>query len=121
MGGYIRPRPLPDAPFPEYMYVDYFKYYQYYPEKTNQNVLYQNMPNPFNNSTEITYSTDSNSVSSFINVYNLFNMQVKSIHLTEKGKSKITLSSIGFIPGIYFYQLVVDNKVIDTKKMIVLK
>lgn len=121
MGGYARPRPLPDAPFPQFMYVDYFRYYQFAPEEINQNVLYQNNPNPFTGSTEIEYSTDSNSENAFITIFSLFNLPLKSIQLTEKGKSKITLSISGFIPGIYFYQLVVDNKIIATRKMIILK
>jgi len=120
-GGYTRPGPLPDAPFPEFMYVDYFRYYYFIPNNSSTNILFQNSPNPFFKSTDIEYEVDDDSQNSFINIYNLFGIKIKSVRLSERGVSKISLSSFEFDPGIYFYSLSVDDKVIDTKKMIILK
>ena len=44
---------------------------------------------------------------------------VKSYNLsTFKGKGKLTINGYELTPGMYFYSLIVNNKEIGTKKMI---
>jgi beta-glucanase (GH16 family) len=112
------PYPLPDAPFPEYMFIDYFRYYELKPDTVSQNILLQNFPNPFGNTTEIIYNILNTSSNVFINMYDVVGREIKSVYLTEKGKSKITLDCTGLSEGVYFCSLLVDDKVVDTKKMI---
>ena len=89
MGGYgWAASPLPDAPFPEFMYIDYFRYYHL---NTTNNLLFQNYPNPAKNIFDTEYIVADSSVSSFIIIYNVLGEKVMSIALTEKGKSKITI------------------------------
>jgi hypothetical protein len=51
-------------------------------------------------------------------MYDVVGREIKSVYLTEKGKSKITLDCTGLSEGVYFCSLLVDDKVVDTKKMI---
>jgi hypothetical protein len=87
---------------------------------TTNNLLFQNYPNPAKNIFDIEYIVADSSVSSFIIIYNVLGEKVMSIALTEKGKSKITINSSAFSSGVYLYSLIVENKRIATKKMIIL-
>jgi hypothetical protein len=110
----------PSAPFPQYMHVDYFRYYRVM--LGTENMLFQNSPNPFRSSTEIEYNIGNNSLNSFIEIYTEFGIMINSIRLVENGKSKITLGNENeLLPGFYFYCLRVDDKIVGTRKMIVLK
>ncbi len=120
MGGYdYNSHPRPDAPFPEHMLIDYFRYYQLNPDFFHDNIIFQNTPNPFTGNTVIPYSVDNKSSTSFINIYNTIGKKVKSVKLTEKGNSRIVLDHTGLPSGIYLYTLVVDDKIIGTKKLVV--
>jgi hypothetical protein len=88
------------------------------PDTVSQNILLQNFPNPFGNTTEIIYNILNTSSNVFINMYDVVGREIKSVYLTEKGKSKITLDCTGLSEGVYFCSLLVDDKVVDTKKMI---
>ncbi len=121
MGGFNRPAPEADAPFPEWMYVDYFRYYRPKQEVLSTNILFQNSPNPVTGNTEIGFNIAANTKNVSLNIYDLTGSQIKSFQLTEKGKSKITLLHSDFKPGIYFYSLCVNNLIVDTKKMVVVQ
>lgn len=81
-------------------------------------VLNQNVPNPFAESTEITY----NIPQSFTKAQLIFSTYdgkvIKVVDITEKGSGKLNVFANDLSHGMYSYQLVVDEKVIDTKKMI---
>jgi hypothetical protein len=47
--------------------------------------------------------------------------EIKSYKISQKGFGSIILSSSELKTGIYFYTLIIDNKIIDTKKMILTK
>lgn len=111
------PYPPADAPFPQFMYIDYFRYYQLKPD---HNALFQNYPNPLTNATEIAYYV-SNSANTFIKIYDLAGREIKSVYLADKGKSIIRLDCSDLKSGVYFYRLSVDNVVVGVKKMIVMK
>ncbi|MCK4338496.1 MAG: T9SS type A sorting domain-containing protein [Candidatus Cloacimonetes bacterium] len=97
-----------------------------YPEVQNINKLFQNYPNPFSSSTAISFNLATKShEKAKIKIYNVKGQSVKKL-LIVNGQSSIKwdgkdekcshLSS-----GIYFYQLQIDNKVIDTKKCLILR
>ncbi len=82
--------------------------------------VHQNRPNPFNNSTLISYYLPQASNVSFA-VSNVLGKVVKSDNITaHQGENTITLNASDFSNGIYFYSLTYNNKVV-TKRFIVNK
>ncbi|MCK4654334.1 MAG: T9SS type A sorting domain-containing protein [Candidatus Cloacimonetes bacterium] len=89
--------------------------------------LSQNYPNPFNPSTIISYSTtDEGNVE--LNVYNIKGQLVKKLVNEHQLTGNYTviwdgtdLNERKVSSGLYFYRLKVNDKMIDTKKMILLR
>ena len=84
--------------------------------------LSQNYPNPFNPKTIINYSLFFNTDVE-INIYNIIGKKVTTlINKKQKiGNYKITWDASIFASGIYFYSIIIDKKISDTKKMILVK
>lgn len=82
------------------------------------NVLYQNAPNPFSQSTTIEYSLAENVQKAMICIYDMNGAQLKCIplHLTRYGN--ITINGSELKSGIYIYSLIANGQLIDTKKMV---
>jgi hypothetical protein len=80
--------------------------------------LYQNIPNPFNESSVIKFSIPENSKTAFIIVYDMQGKQLKKYSLT-KGSSQVLVAANEYKAGMYLYSLIVDHKEIDTKRMII--
>ncbi len=87
----------------------------------NDAKLEQNAPNPFNENTCIKYYFPENASKGQINIYSMNGSLVKSIELNEKGNSSITIQANLFHAGIYNYELVIDNSVIEKLQMILTK
>lgn len=81
-------------------------------------VLYDNVPNPFNTETEIKYYIPENTVSASIIIYDLQGREMKSFNIQQKGNGNIIIKSSELYAGMFIYTLIVDNKIIDTKRMI---
>ena len=84
--------------------------------------LSQNIPNPFSNTTTIYYKLfESGFV--HIKVFNHLGIEVKAINeaVKEKGLHKVELNANDLPPGIYYYSLLINGKLSDTKKMVVVK
>ncbi len=79
-------------------------------------VLYQNTPNPFNQETEIAYRIPSG-VSASVNIYNLNGLELKSYPLTDTNGS-IRIAASEFSAGIYIYSLIINNREVNSKRMI---
>ncbi len=81
-------------------------------------VLNQNVPNPFAESTEITY----NIPQSFTKAQLIFSTNdgkvIKVVDITEKGSGSFSIFANDLSHGIYSYKLVVDEKIIDSKRMV---
>jgi len=84
-------------------------------------ILYQNTPNPFSSNTEITCSLPVNTQQAVIYIYNMEGAELKAYPLTQTGFNTITLLGSELSAGMYLYTLVVDNEIIDTKRMILTK
>ncbi len=84
--------------------------------------LYQNYPNPFNPRTVIGYQLTFSSYVS-IKVYDITGKEVFILVNQEQktGTYQVDFPGYGFSSGVYFYSLIVDSKLIDTKKMILVK
>lgn len=81
--------------------------------------MYQNEPNPFNGETTVKYNLPENFKNAHMIVYDLSGKQVASFPITEKGSSSITLTSENLSAGIYIYSIIADNKILDSKRMVV--
>ena len=85
---------------------------------SNSAILYQNMPNPFGDGTVVKYFVPENVTTASIIFYDEFGTEIKNIELPNKGITAVlNLSTLNLASGIYSYSLIVNGKVIDTKKM----
>ncbi len=85
-------------------------------------VLNQNFPNPFNPSTKIRFSIPKTGFIQ-LKIYDVLG-RIKEIPVNEKfqpAEYELTIDGSSYTSGVYFYQLIADGGIIDTKKMIVLK
>lgn len=89
------------------------------PEKYN---LSQNYPNPFNGVSNIEFSVPNTSVIS-LKIYDLNGREIETLYNGKitGGNYKVQWNSKELPSSIYFYSLFVNNKLVDTKKMILVK
>ena len=84
--------------------------------------LYQNYPNPFNSVSSIKYQVLKSSNMKLI-VFNILGKEVVTL-VNEKqtpGIYEVHFDGVNLSTGIYFYSLLVNGKIIDTKKLVLLK
>ncbi|MEJ1242412.1 tail fiber domain-containing protein [Chryseolinea sp. T2] len=82
-------------------------------------VLFQNSPNPFSAGTEVKVSLPESTGYARLMIYTLEGKQVKSLPIQDRGDVTVKVQSgEGLSAGMYLYTLIVDGKVIDTKRMI---
>jgi hypothetical protein len=83
----------------------------------NDASLEQNIPNPFSNISTIRYNIPVNTKSAQLMITDNSGKTVKQITLTS-GTGIVHLDASSFKSGIYNYTLLVDGKLIKSKKMI---
>ena len=88
--------------------------------------LKQNYPNPFNPTTRINYELGiTNYELAEIVVYNAMGQEIWSKNLLSNPSSltpnTCTFDGSKFNSGIYYYSLIIDNKIISTKSMVLIK
>jgi hypothetical protein len=81
-------------------------------------VLNQNVPNPFAESTVITYNIPENTGFAQIIFYNSNGQLIKAVDLNQRGTGQLNVFANDLSSGTYTYTLIVDGKSIDTKRMI---
>lgn len=79
----------------------------------------QNEPNPFNGETVVKYTLPQQVKAAHMAVYDLSGKQIATFPITEKGSSSMTITSQNLAAGIYIYSIIADNKIVDTKRMVV--
>lgn len=84
-------------------------------------ILGQNMPNPFNQSTAIHYSIPQKFSSAQIIVSDVSGKIIKRISLSDSGKGIVNINAGSLASDTYQYSLLVDGKLIDSKKMLIAK
>jgi len=104
-----KPKNMPDLTPPEVQPLE------------DEAILYQNAPNPFTSNTEISYYLPETTTQAVLYIYNLQGIELQSFLLTEAGSHSVTISGSALPAGMYLYTLVVDNEIIDTKRMILTK
>jgi hypothetical protein len=89
--------------------------------KSSEISLLQNNPNPFSVNTEIKMVLPETAGSANIIVYNLEGKQLKQLQVKGRGNVSTTILGNELNAGMYIYALIVDGKVVDTKRMILTK
>ncbi len=80
--------------------------------------LYQNTPNPFSVDTEIKMELPETTRQASVIVYNLEGKELKQIVVSERGNAAVKISANDLSAGMYLYTLIVDGKIVDTKRLI---
>ena len=81
-------------------------------------VLNQNVPNPFAESTVITFNVPTNYTKAQIIFNTVDGKIIKTVDITTKGEGSLNVFANDLSSGIYNYTLVIDGKNIETKKMV---
>lgn len=85
----------------------------------NEAELHDNTPNPFNQETEIAYRLSSDATTAFIYIYDLDGRLLKKYPLaTDSLNGAVIISASEFASGTYIYSLVINNKTINSKRMV---
>jgi hypothetical protein len=85
--------------------------------------LFQNFPNPFNPSTTIKFYNPANNRVVQVNVYNSLGQFVETLVNSDvsSGVHTVNWNAENAASGVYFYKLIIDGNIIDTKKMLLIK
>jgi hypothetical protein len=88
------------------------------PSLINRATLGQNTPNPFNQSTKISYYVPESTKNATLNIYNMNGLQIKSIPIQAFGNGNITINGSELQAGMYIYTLITDGQEVASKRMI---
>lgn len=80
--------------------------------------LFQNSPNPFNSSTNISFYIPPTASEARLFVYNLQGEQLKAYKIDGRGNASLSIKGSELKAGIYLYTLVVDQAEVATRRMI---
>ncbi len=86
---------------------------------TDQPSLGQNAPNPFSQSTVISYYLPANNSNAVITVRSLTGTALQTYNISTSGHGQITVSQGTLAPATYEYDLMVNGKIVDSKKMMI--
>ena len=86
-------------------------------ELSSDVILYQNMPNPFNNETVINYFLPDNVTTARMIFYDETGRVIKDEVIENRGNGSVTVNTQNLAVGIYSYSLEVNGKVTQTRKM----
>ena len=84
-------------------------------------VLDQNVPNPFAESTTISYFIPDDIKTAQLIFTDNTGRVMKTVDIQAKGKGMLKVYAQDLSSGIYSYTLIADGKTIDSKKMIKLR
>lgn len=79
--------------------------------------LEQNQPNPFTETTLIQYFIPETVGTAALQITNVEGKLIKLIPIKSRGKGQTRLEAQSLQAGTYFYTLLIDGKVLDTKQM----
>jgi Chaperone of endosialidase/Secretion system C-terminal sorting domain len=81
--------------------------------------LFQNVPNPFNNVTEIRYSLPETVRAASLLVFDMNGKQLRSFDISERGLGNVRIAANELSSGMYLYTLLADGKEVGTRRMII--
>mgnify|MGYP006144541949 CR=1 FL=1 len=83
----------------------------------NNIILNQNVPNPFAESTVISYSIPSTVQKAQIHFYDGQGKLINTVEISERGNGQLNVFANDLSAGVYTYSLVADGQIIATKRM----
>ena len=83
--------------------------------------LFQNIPNPFSANTEIRFEIPENFTSAKLLIHDMQGAEIKNYSISTKGAGSIIIQGSELPAGMYMYTLLVNNRIVDTQKMILTK
>ena len=83
----------------------------------NAAILGQNIPNPFEGNTVISYYIPENSSDAKIIFYSERGNWIRSVSISENGHGQISVNASDLSSGIYQYSLIVNGQTIETRQM----
>lgn len=83
--------------------------------------LGQNSPNPFASTTEIGLTIPDDAHDATLCIYDMTGKQLRQLPVSGRGKTSVVLTGEGLASGMYLYSLIIDGKLIDTKRMVFAK
>lgn len=106
--------------------------HNYYVRETNENdesfrtkenrpeicKLHQNTPNPWNTNTNIYFEIPDWIVDAQLQIHGINGALLKTVKIYQRGAGNTKIGAHEFNPGTYFYSLICDKKIIETKKML---
>ena len=96
-------------------------YFNTIQNETREAVLHQNVPNPFNQSTQIRYYLPETVRNASLIIFDMQGKQLMQIPLTQRGEGVEIIQGSQLSPGIYLYALIADGREVDVKRMILTK
>ncbi|MEI6946727.1 hypothetical protein V9K67_05950 [Paraflavisolibacter sp. H34] len=81
-------------------------------------ILEQNIPNPFGRNTVIRYYLPAGVTSAAIVITDASGVALKTVALGQRGNGVLNLAAGSFSAGTYFYSLLVNGKVVASRKMV---
>ena len=81
--------------------------------------LYQNIPNPFTGETVIGYYIPESAGSAYLRFMTATGVVAKAISLSAFGEGEVSISANELSAGVYFYTLVVDGQIVNSRQMVV--
>jgi hypothetical protein len=83
----------------------------------NNIILNQNVPNPFAESTVISYSIPSTVQKAQIHFYDGQGKLINTLEINERGNGQLNVFANDLSTGVYTYSLVADGQIVATKRM----
>jgi len=87
-------------------------------DNTTNVFLYQNIPNPFSEKTDIQYFLPENIKSASLYLFDMQGIMIKTIPISGQSQGSVIINGSELKPGMYIYTLIADGQEIDTKRMI---
>ena len=78
----------------------------------------QNSPNPFKEKASIGCFIPETVMKAELLIFNMQGVLMKTFEISGRNQTEVIISGAEFNPGMYIYSLVLDNREIDSKRMI---
>ena len=87
--------------------------------KTKEKFAYKLYPNPTANNATLEYSLNANEIGK-LELYNIAGSKVASCDLAQD-KTQLQFTTEQLQAGIYLYRIIINNKIVETQKLVIIK
>lgn len=85
-----------------------------------QGALDQNRPNPFHESTEVTYYIPASTRTAQVQIAAADGKVLDRIDIDQRGTGRLNIHRNSYPAGTYFYSLILDGRAVDTLRMVLI-